>query len=62
MIRPALASFERTLLIGPDDTVPDRKDAVVAGAPEDQGTVLFRMFISDRNEIAGLQEYQRGIT
>jgi hypothetical protein len=62
MIRPELASFVQTLFIGPDDTVPDRKDAIVAKAPEDQGTVLFRMFINDRNEIARLQEYQRGIT
>ncbi len=62
MIRSALASFVKKLFIGPDDTVPDRKDAIVVRAPEDQGIVLFRMFINDRNEIAKLQEYQRGIT
>jgi hypothetical protein len=62
VIRSALTLFVKTLFIGPDDTVPDRKDAVIAWTSEDQGIVLFRMFIDDRNEIATLQEYQRGIT
>ncbi len=50
------------VLIGPNETAPDRKGAIVVRAPGDQGIVLFRMFISDRNKIAELQEYQRGIT
>jgi len=50
------------VLIGPDDAVPDRKDAIVVRAPEDQGIILFRMLIVDRNNIAELQKFQRGIT
>jgi hypothetical protein len=50
MIRSAPASFVKKLFIGPDETVPDRKDAIIVRVPEDQGIVLFRIFINDRNE------------
>jgi hypothetical protein len=62
MIRSTPASFVEKFFIGSDDTVPDRKDAIVVRIPEDHGIVLPRMPIHDRNENAKLQEYQRGIT
>jgi hypothetical protein len=62
MIRRALASLVKKSVIGPGDTVPDRTDTIVVRAPEDQGIVLFRMFINDRDEIARLQESRKGIT
>ncbi|MCI0480960.1 MAG: DUF1254 domain-containing protein, partial [Candidatus Dadabacteria bacterium] len=50
------------VLVRPGDPVPDIKEAIIVKAPEDQGIILFRMLINDRNEIAKLQEYQKGIT
>jgi len=50
------------ILIGPDAAVPHRDGAIVVRAPANQGIILFRMFISDRNKIAELEEYQKKIT